>query len=89
MLWAKTGLSETDAVALSAHTCSVGLLGAALRLGLITHIGAQRLLATARREATRLAAEPIVPLGAISTYSIETEIAAMRHAFRDLRLFAN
>lgn len=89
MLWAHAGLPEAEALALSAHTFYTGLLGAGLRLGCLTHIDSQRLLHMARAEATRLAAEPVVPLDAISAHGIEAEIAVMRHASQDLRLFSN
>lgn len=89
LLWAGAGLSEMDALALSAHTFCTGLLGAGLRLGCLTHIDAQRLLRAARSEASRIAARPMVPLAGISAYGIEAEIAVMRHASQALRLFAN
>lgn len=89
LLWAGAGLSEAESLALSAHTFCTGLLGAGLRLGCLTHIDAQRLLSAARSEASRIAAQPMVPLADISAYGIEAEIAVMRHASQDLRLFAN
>ena len=48
-LWGRAGLSEPDAVALSAHTFSTGLLGAGIRLGCLSHIDAQQILIEARR----------------------------------------
>jgi urease accessory protein len=42
LLWGRAGLSERDAIALSAHTFCTALLGAGLRLGCLTHIDAQR-----------------------------------------------
>ena len=47
-LWGRAGLSEPDAVALSAHTFSTGLLGAGIRLGCLSHIDAQQILLRAR-----------------------------------------
>ena len=49
-LWGRASLSEPDAVALSAHTFSTGLLGAGIRLGCLSHIDAQRILIEARQE---------------------------------------
>lgn len=88
-LWASSGLKETEALALSAHTFCVGLLGAGLRLGCLTHIDAQRILTAAGAEVSRMAEEPIAPLDEIGSYGVEAEIAVMRHAFEDLRLFSN
>lgn len=89
MLWASIGLSREDAIALSAHTFSTGLLSAAVRLGCITHLDAQRILSSSRLEAARLAQTPLPPLSEISTQAMEAEITAIQHASRDLRLFAN
>jgi urease accessory protein len=88
-LWERAGLGERDAVALSAHTFSTGLLGAGIRLGCLSHIEAQQILIEAREEAARLAALPVPPVGAISAYAIEAEIAVMQHANNSLRVFAN
>jgi urease accessory protein len=88
-LWGRAGLSEEDAVALSAHTFSTGLLGAGVRLGCLSHIDAQSILIEAREEAARLAARPLPPIGALSAYGIEAEIAVMQHANNSLRVFAN
>lgn len=89
LLWACSGLAEPEALALSAHTFCVGLLGAGVRLGCLTHIDAQRILTDAGAVASRMAEEPIVPLDEISSYGVEAEIAIMRHAFQNIRLFSN
>ncbi|MGH6826163.1 urease accessory protein UreF [Methyloceanibacter sp.] len=88
-LWGGAGLSERDAVALSAHTFATGLLGAGIRLGCLGHIEAQQILVEARQEAARLAALPVPPVGALSAYGLEAEIAVMQHANNSLRVFAN
>lgn len=88
-LWARAGLSERDAIALSAHTFSTGLLGAGIRLGCLGHIEAQQILIEAREEAASLAALPVTPIGELSSYSIEAEIAVMQHVNNSLRVFAN
>lgn len=88
-LWAGSGLKETEALALSAHTFCIGLLGAGLRLGCLTHIDAQRILASAGAELSRIVEVPIVSLEKISSYGVEAEIAVMVHAFEYHRLFSN
>lgn len=88
-LWGRAGLSERDAVALSAHTFSTGLLGAGIRLGCLSHIDAQHILLDARQEASSLAARPVPPIGELSSYAIEAEIAVMQHVNNSLRVFAN
>lgn len=89
MLWASVGLSAEESMALSAHGFCTGLLSAAVRLGCITHLDAQRILHTSRAEAGRLAQTPLPPLSDISTHAVEAEITTIQHASRDLRLFAN
>jgi urease accessory protein len=89
LIWGRAGLSEADAVALSAHSFCTGLLSAGIRLGCLTHIDAQRALIEARAEAARIAASPVPPLGELSSYGIEAEIAVMRHANNATRVFAN
>ena len=88
-LWGRADLSERDAIALSAHSFSTGLLGAGIRLGCLGHIDAQRILIEARREAARLAELPVPPIGELSAYAVEGEIAVMQHANNSLRVFAN
>lgn len=88
-LWGRAGLSERDAVALSAHTFSTGLLGAGIRLGCLSHIDAQHILLDARQEASSLAARPVPPIGELSSYAIEAEIAVMQHVNNSLGVFAN
>lgn len=89
MLWAAAGLQMSDAIALSAHTFCTSLVSAGVRLGCITHLEAQKLLAAGREEASSLARSPLLDLEDIATHAPEAEIAIMQHALRDLRLFAN
>jgi urease accessory protein len=88
-LWGRAGLSEREAVALSAHTFATGLLGAGIRLGCLSHIEAQQILIATRKEAASLAALPVSPIGEISSFAIEVEIAVMQQANNSLRVFAN
>ncbi len=77
-LWGRADLSERDAVALSAHNFTTGLLGAGIRLGCLSHIDAQQILIEARREAASLAAQPVPTIDELSAYAIEAEIAVMQ-----------
>jgi urease accessory protein len=89
LLWGRAGLTERDAIALSAHTFCTALLGAGLRLGCLTHIDAQRTLIETRREASRLAELPLPSIDELSTHGIQAEIAAMQHINSCTRVFAN
>lgn len=88
-LWGRAGLGEADAVALSAHTFTTGLLGAGIRLGCISHIEAQSVLIAAREEAAKLASGAVPSIDALSSFGVEAEIAIMRHVDNSLRVFAN
>ena len=89
-LWGRAGLSEADAVALSAHTFSTGLLGAGIRLGCLSHIDAQQILIEARRGGVPGLPRGPCPRSARSALTaIEAEIAVMQHANNSLRVFAN
>ena len=89
LVWRSTGLSEGEAAVISAHALCVGLLGAALRLGVIGHVAGQRILADLRPEMARLLALPVPPPGDFSAYTPAADIAVMRHETADVRLFAN
>ena len=83
------GLTLTACEILSAHTLSVGLLGAALRLGMIGHLDAQRSLQQARELIADILAVPAPGVETISAFTPEAEIAVMRHETAETRLFAN
>ena len=88
-LWARSGFREEEALALSAHTLCTGLVGAAVRLGALTHIDAQRILTEARSLADRLGSEPVPDLARASTSTIEAEIAVIQHTHNPTRMFTN
>ncbi len=83
------GLALSACEALSAHTLSVGLLGAALRLGVIGHVDAQRGLQQARPAIAEILAGPAPGVEVMSAFTPEAEIAVMRHETAETRLFAN
>lgn len=87
--WRGAGMSETAAQTVSAHTFCVALLGAALRLGSIGHLHAQRILLEARATMVELVRMPAVEIEETSACVPATEIAAMRHETQPARLFAN
>lgn len=83
------GLALPASEVLSAHGLCVGLLGAALRLGLLGHVDAQRGLQEARATIAEILATPAPEVAAMSAFTPEAEIAAMRHETAETRLFAN
>jgi urease accessory protein len=89
LLWRGIGLDLEVALAVAAHGCCVGLIGAALRLGLIGHIEGQRCLATLRHLIVEILQSPLPGLDEISTFTPACDIAFMRHEIQPARLFAN
>ena len=87
LVWHGAGLDEMAASAVSGHTLCVGLLGAALRLGVIGHIDSQRSLARLRNEIVEVLAAPAPALEDLGVCTPETDIAAMRHETEKTRLF--
>lgn len=89
LVWRGRGISEPASEAVSAHTFCVGLIGAALRLGVIGHTDAQAVLSRAHPHITELTASPCKGLDEVRAFSPQQEIAVMRHETMSYRLFIN
>lgn len=89
LLWNATGLSEEACRAVSAHTLCTGIVGAALRLGMIGYLDAQKILLQVRPVLVDLLQLPAGQTDDLYAYTPHAEIAAMRHEVQDARLFAN
>ena len=89
LLLAGVGLDERIAATVSAHALSVGVVSAALRLSVITHVDAQRILTAVRGLLAELLAEPVLDVAQAAVYTPATDVAAMRHESQTARLFAN
>lgn len=88
-LLAELGLDEGTAAAVSAHSLITMLASAALRLGAINHIDAQRALGAMRPILAALLAEPAAEVERAHAFAPAADIAAMRHEIQMTRLFAN
>ena len=88
-VWRSVGLTENEAAAVSAHALCVGLLGAALRLGVIGHVASQTILRDLRPELASLLEQPVPPIEELRTYTPAADVAVMRHETAQVRLFAN
>jgi urease accessory protein len=88
-LWSRRGIGPRDAALLSAHTMCIGLLGAAVRLGVIGHIDAQKILTATHGDIAALLELPIPDVDEIHTFVPQTEIGSMRHEVAQMRMFAN
>ena len=75
---------------LSTETCNfIGLLGAALRLGIIGHIDSQAILGRLHPVIEDILSAPPVALHEMHAYAPAADIAMMRHETQESRLFYN
>ncbi|KMY03704.1 urease accessory protein UreF [Pseudomonas syringae KCTC 12500] len=89
LLWNHLGMHRDHCQLAAAHALCTGLVSAAVRLGVMGHIDAQRVLTDIQPLITELLAqEPPSPDDACG-FTPMGEIAVMRHETQDLRLFAN
>ncbi|WP_232415374.1 urease accessory protein UreF [Methylotenera sp. 73s] len=88
-LWAKLGVSELESRAISAHTLCTSATSAALRLGLIGHIDAQRILMHMHTQIVKALDLPAPALSNISSSTLAVDIGNLRHEALDARMFAN
>jgi urease accessory protein len=89
LVWHGVAVSEEAACAISAHVICTGFVGVAIRLGLISHIAAQRILTGLRPVICELLAEPVLPFDMAGAYVPAAEIAMMRHETGRVRMFTN
>ncbi len=89
MLWRAAGIGREHAALMSGHAIALAATGAAIRLGIIGHIDAQRIVGTAADAIAALIATPSPPVDAIHAFVPLVEIAAMRHETGEMRLFSN
>src|SRR5579872_1441486 len=78
LVWRGIGLDKDTAVGIGAHCFCIGMIGAALRLGIIGHLEGQRLLAKLGNLIVDLLATPAPELHEISTFTPACDIAFMR-----------
>lgn len=89
MLWQALGVDADDACRIAAHGLTVGLLGAALRLGIIGHIDSQAILGRLHPVIEDILSAPPVALHEMHAYAPAADIAMMRHETQESRLFYN
>ncbi len=88
-VWRALGMQRSQAELMAAHQLRTQLTSAALRLGIIGHIDAQRIIGEQRRIIEKLLSEEAVCVDRIGTFTPQIEIAMMRHEAQESRLFAN
>lgn len=83
------GLDENGACAMSAYQVGFSIVSAGLRIGLVGHVDAQRILQAQRARIADIMATDPVPADELHAYAPAAEIAMMRHETGHGRMFAN
>ena len=86
---AGSDMDETTAMIVAGYGCCTGILGAAVRLGLITAIDSQKILTGLGSAIIETATQPVLGLDEIGGFSPQNDIAMMRHEVQEARLFSN
>ncbi|TVT55058.1 MAG: urease accessory protein UreF [Azoarcus sp. PHD] len=89
LLWRRLGMLFDHCQLAAAHGLCTGLVSAAVRLGIMGHIDAQRVLTDTQPILLDLLGHPPPKLEDVIGFTPMAEIAVMRHETQDLRLFAN
>ncbi|WP_024672130.1 urease accessory protein UreF [Pseudomonas syringae] len=89
LLWNRLGMQREHCQLAAAHGLCTGLVSAAVRLGVMGHIDAQRVLTDIQPLITELLTQEAPEPDDACGFTPMAEIAVMRHETQDLRLFAN
>ena len=89
LLWHRLGMQHDHCQLAAAHGLCTGLVSAAVRLGVMGHVDAQRVLTDLQPLLLELLAQAPPEPDAASGFTPLAEIAVMRHETQALRLFAN
>jgi urease accessory protein len=88
-IWRSLGMAEDHARTVSAHATCTGFVSSAVRLGIVGHLDAQRVLSGLRTRLSAVLGAPAPPLDALWSNTFAADIAAMCAQGHDARLFAN
>jgi urease accessory protein len=89
LVWGALGFSKTETAAVSVYSLVAGLAAAAIRMGLIGYVDAQKTIAGMAAVVEEIVSRPAPQLSDAASFTPATEIAAMRHETAEHRLFAN
>ena len=89
VLWGQLGFSAGQAQVIAAHGLCAGLLGAAIRLSIISHIEAQKIRAEAADLVGTILGQPVCAPEEAHGFTPQIEIASMNHETDEMRLFIN
>ncbi len=88
-LWPSLGMDESECHAVSAHTAYTSIVSAAVRLGVIGHLDAQRCLSRMRYLLEKVLLSPVPNLNDLSCSTLMVDIATLRPYEQGSRFFAN
>jgi urease accessory protein len=87
LVWRSLALEVSAAEILAGHLLCMTFISAAVRLGCVTHIDAQRVLRGAHATLAEVLRSP--PASSMSSFTPTADIAMMRHEIQLVRLFAS
>jgi urease accessory protein len=88
-LWRSFGISRDEARAMSAHAACTGAVSSAVRLGIVGHLDAQRILTRLREPLASVLEAPAPAMDDLWSSTFAADIAVMRRHRHEARLFAN
>lgn len=88
-VWHSMQVAEDEVRAISAHMTCTGAVSAAVRLGIVGHLDAQRALSLLRAALAEILAQPAPALDNLHAATFAADIATLRSQTHDARLFAN
>lgn len=88
-LWRSFGIGHDEARAISAHAACTSAVSSAVRLGIVGHLDAQRILTGLREPLARVLNAPPPEMDDLWSSSFAADIAVMRRHRHEARLFAN
>lgn len=88
-VWSAFGIASGAASLMSGYLTCMGFLGAAVRLGAVGHLDAQRTYAALQPLISELASATPPPLDTVRSFTPAIDIASMHHERSEVRLFAN
>jgi urease accessory protein len=88
-VWSALGIAPGAASLMSGYLTCIAFLGAAVRLGAVGHLDAQRILAALQPLIVELASATSPSIDAINSFTPVIDVGSMHHEHADVRLFAN
>lgn len=89
VLWGQLGFSAGQAQIMAVHGLCAGLLGAAIRLSIISNVEAQKIRTEAADLVEAILRQPVCAPEEAHSFTPQIEISSMNHETDEMRLFIN